>query len=85
MARSSSVRFRVRFRPVPELSDSVRLGSVRFGSASSARFLIRSCISSPNPYGRFSEFHVLNYLPDLGSLNSCMHTSPETNDGCAMV
>ena len=38
VARSSSVRFRVRFRPVPELNDSVR-----FGSAGSVRFLIPSC------------------------------------------
>ena len=35
--RSGSVRFHVRFRPVPELN-----GSVRFGSAGSVRFLIRS-------------------------------------------
>ena len=38
MARSGSVRFRVRFRPVPELHGSVR--PVRFGSV---RFLIPSC------------------------------------------
>ena len=37
VARSGSVRFRVRFRPVPELN-----GSVRFGSAASVRFLIPS-------------------------------------------
>ena len=36
--RFSAVRFRVRFRPVPELN-----GSVRFGSAGSVRFLIPSC------------------------------------------
>ena len=40
VARSDSVRFRVRFRPVPELH-----GSVRFGSAGSVRFLIPSCIT----------------------------------------
>ena len=33
------VRFRLRFRPVPELS-----GSVRFGSAGPVRFLIPSCL-----------------------------------------
>ena len=39
------VRFRVRFRPVPELHGSVRFGSVRLvrlGSACSVRFLIPS-------------------------------------------
>ena len=39
VARSGSVRFRVRFRPVPELN-----GSVWFGSAGSIRFLIPSRI-----------------------------------------
>ena len=39
MAQSGSVRFRVRFRPVQELT-----GPVRFASASSVRFLIPSCV-----------------------------------------
>ena len=36
--RFVSVRFRVRFRPVPELNGSVRFGSVRFGSVRPVRF-----------------------------------------------
>ena len=40
--RFGSVRFRVRFRPVPEFIGSVRFGSVRFGSTGSVRFLVPS-------------------------------------------
>ena len=48
VARSGSVRFRVRFRPFPELN-----GLVRFGSASSVRFLITSSRSSCPELARF--------------------------------
>ena len=32
-------------------------------------------------YGWFSEAHVLNFLPDPGALNSCMHAFPEKSAG----
>ena len=38
LVRFGSIRFHIRFRPVPDLN-----GSVRFGSAGSVRFLATSC------------------------------------------
>ena len=39
---------------------------------------------TPSAYGRFSEAHGLNDLPDPGASNSCMHTFPETDAGFTM-
>ena len=36
-------------------------------------------------YDRFSKVHVSDFLPDPGSSNSCMCTSPESKGGFTMV